>query len=182
MCGQTWVERASARDSYIFIQAGPSFGIADDSCTGEYEDTIGLNGRVGFRSAGPFGLELEVEGIPTSIANPSKSRKRKSENTVVFTLNGKIYFDVGHFEPYLLAGLGLVTFTEILFRAANASDPEVREQTDLVDFEIRLGGGLQFALFDPVYGFAEGSWAKGMGSFQKYSFVSWTVGLGLRFD
>lgn len=47
---------------YYYVQLGPTFGIVDDSFKGDYEDTIGLNGRVGARFD-RAAFELHVEGL-----------------------------------------------------------------------------------------------------------------------
>jgi len=40
-------------------------------------------------------------------AIPTEEGRNSSDDTIVVLVNGKLYFDVGPLEPYLLAGVGL---------------------------------------------------------------------------
>ena len=63
-----------AQTRYYYAQIGPTFGIVDDSFKGDYEDTVGVNARVGGRGE-IIGLELHVEALPGSIVRRGEDSK-----------------------------------------------------------------------------------------------------------
>jgi opacity protein-like surface antigen len=170
-----------ARPLYYYAQIGPTFGIVDDSFKGDYEDMVGVNARVGGRGE-IIGLELHVEALPGSIVRRDEDSKEVGKNITSVTLNTKIFRDFGPLEPYFVAGIGLVTVTQILFVAA-AGDEEFdqRDKQDNVSFHARVGVGLHFPVTKHLFGYAEGTWNGGAKGTENYSYLSLTTGIGVRF-
>jgi hypothetical protein len=158
--GLAWAENDGI-EGYAYVQIGPSLGIADDSFDGDYEDIVGLNGRIGLRGE-VVGFELHVEGMPGRIVKRSENSKRIGEDLVSVTANLKLFYDLEPFELYAVAGLGLLTLTEVIIVAAlTGPDGETSSEDVKLDFFARAGLGLQFPVPPHVYGFLEGSWNGG---------------------
>lgn len=177
---------ATAQDDagikYIYVQIGPTFGIVDDSFEGDYEDTVGLNGRLGFRRDW-LAFELHVEGLPGSIVKRGKNSKKVGEDIVSFTANLKLFYDVGPFEIYGVAGVGMVSLTEVFFLALSDEDGEFEVEIEDKEetFHVRAGFGVQFPIAPHLYGFVEGAWNGGGDAIERYSYLSLTTGIGFRF-
>jgi hypothetical protein len=170
-----------AQTRYYYAQIGPTFGIVDDSFKGDYEDTVGVNARVGGRGE-IIGLELHVEALPGSIVRRGEDSKEVGKNITSVTLNAKLFRDFGPLEPYFVVGVGLVTLTQILFVAATSDEEfDQSDKQDHVSFHARVGVGLHFPVTKHLFGYAEGTWNGGSKATENYSYLSLTTGIGVRF-
>ena len=111
----------------------------------ETDDSLGVNGGAGYRCHRYFSTEMElewVEGFDTDISQTGVGAIGSTDpDPKTITTNFKGYLPYGRFQPYALAGLG------ILFATVSAEDLTGSGliQTEKVrSFALRLGAGLDF--------------------------------------
>jgi opacity protein-like surface antigen len=108
------------------------------------DDSLGVNGGGGYRCHRYLSTELEVEwvdGFQTDFSGTDITGSMDPESMTI-TTNFKGYLPFGRFQPYALAGGGIM-FTTVSLKAVTGSGPiEVEEKVRA--FAFRLGGGLDF--------------------------------------
>ncbi len=163
----------------VYVAAGPSYGFLDDKVDGEFEDSEGFNGRIGYRAHPKIAVEGEFEFI-NSLDRSANTRRNKAENLWVATVNAKIFMLTHRVQPYLLVGLGFSLFDEIDHDDGDPDDGDPDEE-ERNDFEARVGVGTDVYLTSFLYGYIEGSYAITTGELQEFAYLSWTTGVGIRF-
>ena len=117
--------------------------ILGDSTDLDVDDSLGVNGRVGYRCHRRFSTELEVEWLDRFKADVMVSGVGKVATVdlepVVITVNMKGYLLTGRYQPFLLFGAGIMTAEATLRDTVGMGINESERETDFVT---RFGGGI----------------------------------------
>lgn len=124
-------------------RTGPFLGVAGvyalEAFDRSFDDSAGINVRVGYRAFPNMAFELTyewLEGFDSTAGTPEREL-----DTHLITANARLFGLTGRFQPYALVGLGiLVVNTE--WRQPGAPKPYAVE----AGFTARFGGGLDFYL------------------------------------
>jgi len=192
-CLLVWAASASARND-DFDRTGFTVGLAGtyafDMFEGDLEDALadevtgptrvdvdggwGLNASVGYRFHRYVSAEAEVEWISSFDTKLSASglggSARVDVEPVVVTANAKGYPLTGRFQPFVLAGLGVMTV-------------EVSESDSvrLTDFAMRFGGGIDIYLDDTFAVSIGADYVLPFGEVKDLDYVSLKWGIEYRF-
>ena len=143
---------------------GPEFDI---------DDGFGLGGRAGYRCNPHVAVEGEVEWFPDLDTELSTRGGGKLEDArirpLVVTSNVKGYLLTGRVQPYLLAGLGLVS-------ADTKGTSGGKSETD---YAARFGGGLDFFVTEHWVVGARGSYLLPLANVPDVEYIS--IGLGIEY-
>jgi opacity protein-like surface antigen len=129
------------RDDLPSAPVDPEF---PDPVSLSVDNSLGVNGRVGYRCHRYFSAEVEVEWnrFSSDLTQPGYERLANVvSEPVVVTANVKGYFLTGRYQPFLLLGAGVMS-ADIKLR-----DPVGLEFTGLKsrsenEFAMRFGGGI----------------------------------------
>ncbi len=173
------IEEESLQSGF-YIAAGVSYGLLDDKPSGQYEDTAGVDLRFGVRDEWvAFELQLEYAG---EYDRESEGITEKAEDVFVFTVNLKGYLWDGPVQPYATVGIGAAVIAALILEYDDDYYDDYGDAESVeVDFQGRLGLGVEIPVGDHFYGYTQGSWVLGTGKFEKFSYFSWTSGVALVF-
>lgn len=111
----------------------------------ETDDSLGVNGGGGYRCHRYLSTELEVEwidGFETDISQDGVGAIGSLDpDPMTITTNFKGYLPFGRFQPYALAGGGIM-FTTV--SAKDLTGSGLIDSEKVKSFVLRLGGGLDF--------------------------------------
>jgi opacity protein-like surface antigen len=120
-------------------------GRAGAPVTVDTDDSLGVNGGVGYRCHRYFSTEMElewIEGFDTDISQPGVGKIGTLDpDPKTITTNFKGYLPYGRIQPYALAGFGIM-FATISANDVSGSGLIVTEK--FRSFALRLGGGVDF--------------------------------------
>ena len=106
------------------------------------DNSLGFNGRVGYRCHRWFSAEVEVEWLDrfkTDASVAGFSNIQIDIEPIVVTTNIKGYFLTGRYQPFLLVGGGVMTAEAKLQSPAPPGAPRSITEND---FTMRFGGGI----------------------------------------
>lgn len=108
------------------------------------DDSLGVNGGGGYRCHRYFSTELELEWIDEFQTDFSGTDIIGSldPDPMTVTTNFKGYLPFGRFQPYALAGGGIM-FTTVSVKAVTTAGP-IEWEEKVRAFAFRFGGGLDF--------------------------------------
>jgi opacity protein-like surface antigen len=110
----------------------------------ETDESLGLNGGGGYRCHRYFSTEIEVEWIDEFESDFSGTDVVGSADPdpMTITTNFKGYLPFGRFQPYALAGGGII-FTTVPVKAVTTTGP-IEWDEKVRAFAFRFGGGIDF--------------------------------------
>jgi hypothetical protein len=162
----------AADDDYArrgwLVGIGGSYAIetfSDDLESG-FDDSLGINGRAGYRCHRYFGAEVDVEWISWD-GDASAKVGGFDRETLVVTANAKGYFPIGRYHPFLAVGGG-----------AMMADPTSEGDTS---FTFRFGGGLDVYATRHIVLSLGVDYVFPLGALQDLDYVSIGWGLQYRF-
>jgi opacity protein-like surface antigen len=172
-----------------FARRGWLVGVAGSYAIETFEDdaesvdnSLGFNGRVGYRCHRRFSAEIEVEWLDQFKADVSAAGVGKIATIdlelVVVTANTKGYLLTGRYQPFLLVGAGFMT-----------AEAKVRDTADLglsasekeTDFAMRFGGGIDLYATKHVVVSVEADYVLPFGSLDDVDYISIGWGFQYRF-
>jgi opacity protein-like surface antigen len=123
-------------DEPDYARPGPYMQVGLVQAWGQFKDPtvpsrVGINLAVGGRFIQYAAAELDFEGVP------NWSIYGRETTTYAIMANGKGYFPIGRFQPFVLAGIGTL----------------ISEQGNdhIARFAYRFGGGLDVFLTESIY-------------------------------
>jgi opacity protein-like surface antigen len=109
------------------------------------DNSLGMNGRVGYRCHSRFSAEVQVEwlhGFDADLEQPGVVQLARVEvDPLVVTANAKGYLLTGRYQPFLLLGLGAMSGSIHVRDPVGLSFTGIDSQTENV-FAMRFGGGI----------------------------------------
>jgi opacity protein-like surface antigen len=119
-------------------------GAVGEPVNAETDDSLGLNVGGGYRCHRYLSTELELEWIDEFQTDFSGTDVIGSADPdpMTITTNFKGYLPFGRFQPYALAGGGII-FTTVPARAVTTAGP-IEWEEKVRAFAFRFGGGLDF--------------------------------------
>lgn len=137
----------------------------------EVENSLGANGRVGYRAHKHIAVEAEFEWMNDfNIQTKGQIRLGRAR---LWNLTGNVkgYLLTGRVQPYVLAGAG--------YGQADVTSSLVRLQPD--GFVMRFGGGVDIYANEDFGVALEGAYVLPTGKLTDYNYVSVGIGFFLRF-
>ena len=182
-----WPPAAQARDEdpppgqpgdRSFDATGLYFGLggvyALEDFDRSFDDSAGVNARLGYRASANMAFELSyewLEGFDSTAGAPEVEL-----DTHLLTANAKLFALTGQLQPYLLAGIGvLIVNTEL--RVPGVSKPY---EVD-TGFTARFGGGVDLHLSERIVLNLEGSYLAPSGPVKGENYGTLGAGFQLRF-
>ena len=107
------------------------------------DNSLGVNGRVGYRCNRRFSTEVEVEwlnGFEADFSEASLGSGTLDVEPLVVTANAKAYLLTGRYQPFLLVGGGPM-IAKLKARASGGSANGTETETE-TEFAFRFGGGI----------------------------------------
>jgi opacity protein-like surface antigen len=146
------------------------------------DDSIGFNGRVGYRCHRRFSAEVEVEwldGFSSDLTEPGVDQLAKVDyEPVVVTTNVKGYFLTGRYQPFLLVGAGAMTADTKLREPVGLSFTGLDSESDTA-FVMRFGGGIDLYATKNVVVSLEADYVLPLGNLDALDYV--TIGWGVQY-
>jgi opacity protein-like surface antigen len=109
------------------------------------DNSLGVNGGFGYRCHRNLAVELEAEwisGFETEILDSGGSTIAKVEpDPLTVTTNFKGYLPLGRFQPFALAGAGIMSSS---LSVTESTGTGVIESAQFRAFVLRLGGGVDY--------------------------------------
>jgi len=109
------------------------------------DNSLGVNGGAGYRCHRNLAIELEAEwvsGFQTEIFDSGGAKIAKVEpDPLTVTTNFKGYLPFGRFQPFALAGAGIMSSS---LSVTESTGSGVIESAQFRAFALRLGGGFDF--------------------------------------
>ena len=130
------------------------------------DDSQGFNLRVGSRLSQWASLEIEFEWIDDFFPD-----ERQDFQIVTGSVNTRVYPVGGRFQPYVLAGLGIVS------SVVDHRDRDSSIRQSNADWAIRAGGGLDAYLTEIIAISVEATYVWTVGDVKDVDHVS--IGLGI---
>jgi opacity protein-like surface antigen len=113
--------------------------------TVDTDDSLGVNGGAGYRCHRYFSTEMElewIEGFDTDLSQTGVGAIGSLDpDPKTITTNFKGYLPYGRFQPYALAGFGIMFAT---ISANDVSGSGLITTEEFRSFAVRLGGGVDF--------------------------------------
>ena len=178
-----------AERSRDFAHTGPYLGVggllsalpyADHRIPGDWDHSLGVSGRIGYRFHRHFSAELEARWHDDFDSDPSRAGDTISASLepVVFTVNAKVHFMLGRIQPYLLAGYGGMTGrVEIVDTAGGGTSDTERYW----DYALRFGGGFDVYVTEHIVVNTEVGYVYPRGEVNDFDQLSFGWGLEYRF-
>jgi opacity protein-like surface antigen len=113
----------------------------------DVDNSLGMNGRVGYRLHPHFSVELKVEwldGFDTDVDETAPVIGEFTNMEIepwVITGGMKAHLLTGRYQPYLTAGGGVMT---INVKLKESEEFGMSDSERLTDFTLRFGGGIDF--------------------------------------
>lgn len=108
-------------------------------------NTVGVNGGAGYRCHRYFATELEFEwisGFPADIHQAGNGKIASFDpDPLTVTTNFKGYLPLGRFQPFALAGGGMMAWSGSVTKS---TDTELFDEDKFRAFAVRLGGGFDY--------------------------------------
>ena len=142
------------------------------------DDSLGINGMVGYRCHRYFGAEVDVEWIDSfdgDIFDSGLKIGRLDAEILVVTANAKGYFPIGRFHPFVAVGGGAMT------AELQGSISGVSVSDDATNFTFRFGGGLDVYATRHIVVSLGVNYVLPIGELRDLQFVSFGWGLKYRF-
>jgi opacity protein-like surface antigen len=146
------------------------------------ENSLGLNGRVGYRIFSWLALEAELEWVNKFAIDVGRGGGHAVQGlgieTLTGTANAKGCFFTGPFQPYALLGVGVMHAS-----AEDSVDGQIglARSEDWTDLTFRIGGGIDFWANEKFALSLEGTYLKPTGDLKDFDYVSYTVAFQYRF-
>jgi len=141
------------------------------------EEPLGLGARVGYRFHPHLAAEVQFQWFANAAVqfiDEDETVTAIKLETLTFTGNVKGYLLAGRIQPFLLVGVGLMSF--------DAKDELGRGiRTSGEGFAARFGAGVDFYVTPNIVAFAEGDYVLPTGKLDGLDHVVWFVGLQYRF-
>ena len=138
----------------------------------EVDPSFGLSGRVGARITPHLALEAHYEWMEDFETSVDGTEIAETQ-TQTFTGDVKGYLATGRVQPYLSAGIGVLS--------AKSDDPVTTFQKTDTDFAARFGGGVDFYLSENVGLSLDSSYVVPTGDVEDLDYVSLGAGVFFRF-
>jgi len=142
------------------------------------DDSLGINGGVGYRCQRYFGAEVDVEWIDSFDGDVSVSGLKVGTleaEILVVTANAKGYFPIGRFHPFVVVGGGAMT------AELQGSILGVSVSDDATNFTFRFGGGLDVYATSHIVVSLGVNYVLPIGELRDLDYVSFGWGLQYRF-
>ncbi len=148
------------------------------------DNSFGFNGRVGYRCHRYFSAEVEVEwldGFSADLTEPGFVQLAKvGSEPIVITANVKGYFLTGRYQPFLLAGAGVMT-ADVKLRDTVGLGFTGLESKSENEFAMRFGGGIDLYATKHVVVSLEADYVLPVGNLDTLDYITVTWGLQYRF-
>jgi opacity protein-like surface antigen len=138
-------------------------------------DAWGADIRGGYRFHPNLAVEVEAEYFSQFEFDDAKGLTRARADSLAITGNGKFFFLTQRFQPYVLAGAGM------LYTNSERGEFLVPHNRERYEFAGRVGLGLDFYLFDDVVLNAEATYLMPAGSLDDYPMACFVLGAQYRF-
>ncbi len=148
------------------------------------DNSLGFNGRVGYRCHRWFSAEVEVEWLDGFKSDASGADalgplfSKIDFEPVVVTANMKGYILTGRYQPFLLVGGGVMTAEAKL---QSPAPPGVRRSITDTEFAMRFGGGIDFYATKNVVVSLEADYVLPVSSLSDLDYISIGWGFQYRF-
>jgi opacity protein-like surface antigen len=172
--------------SGVYIGMGAAYGLANfDLGTEEHSTGIsldstnswGVNARVGYRFHPNIGAEVTFDYYQGFEFEAPNGLDAVNLEGFTLTGNGKFYLMTGRFQPYAIAGAGVIFMNADPGAFATPRTPNW-ERAELV---ARAGPGVDFYLFDDLLLNVEATYVLPMGALSDYPLASFCAGVQYRF-
>jgi hypothetical protein len=172
--------------SGVYIGMGATYGLENfDLGTEEHSTGIsldstnswGVNARVGYRFHPNLAAEVEGDYYQGFEFEAPNGLDAVNVDGFALTGNGKFFLLTGRFQPYALAGAGIIFMNADPGAFATARTPDA-ERTELVG---RFGTGIDLYLFDDLLLYGEATYLLPAGALSDYPLASFNFGVQYRF-
>ena len=148
------------------------------------DNSFGVNGRVGYRCHQYFSAEVEVEwldGFSSDLTEPGFTQLADVEfEPVVVTTNLKGYFLTGRYQPFLLAGAGVMTADIKLQNPVGLGFTGLKSESEN-EFALRFGAGIDLYATKHVVVSIEADYVLPFGDLDALDYITVSWGLQYRF-
>ena len=148
------------------------------------DNSFGVNGRVGYRCHRYFSAEVEVEwldGFSSDLTEPGFTQLADvGFEPVVVTTNLKGYFLTGRYQPFLLAGAGVMTADIKLQDPVGLGFTGVKSESEN-EFALRFGAGIDLYATKHVVVSLEADYVLPFGDLDALDYITVSWGLQYRF-
>lgn len=148
------------------------------------KDSLGANGRVGYRFHPHLAAELQGEWIQRFDADGTILVPRMPDVVQVevepftITANAKGYLFKGRYQPYALVGLGVMSAR---YTVDDSSGLGLSESDRYTDFAMRFGAGLDVWITEHIAISAGGDYVLPFGAVEDFDYVSAVWGVQFQF-
>ena len=136
------------------------------------DEAMGLHTRLGYRFHPHISSEIDIEWLDNADISAMGTDALTIERWT-FTANAKAYLLTGRFQPFLLAGPGLMHI--------NAKDSLGLGLSMSDDFAARFGGGIDFYVTEKIGVSLDGSYVLPTGDLKDFDYFSIAWGFQYRF-
>jgi opacity protein-like surface antigen len=147
------------------------------------DNSLGINGRAGYRCHRHFSAEFEIEwieGFESDFSSPGFGELGELKfEPVVYTANVKGYFLTGRYQPFLLLGGGMTTVDVKLTKDNVGLGLSSSESEN--SFTMRFGGGIDLYATKNVVVSLQADYVRPFGNLDDLDYVSIGWGLQYRF-
>ncbi len=147
------------------------------------DNSLGVNGRVGYRCHRYFSAEVEVEwnSFSSDLTQPGFDRLANVvSEPVVVTANAKGYFLTGRYQPFLLLGAGVMS-ADIELRDPVGLEFTGLKSTSENEFAFRFGGGIDLYATEHVVVSLEADYVLPFRSLDTLDYITVSWGFQYRF-
>jgi len=147
------------------------------------DNSLGVNGRVGYRCHRYFSAEVEVEWnhFDSVLTEPGYHPTDNGFEPVVVTANAKGYFLTGRYQPFLLLGAGVMSDRRWgNFREDAPLEFDLKNKMQH-EFAFRFGGGIDLYATKHVVVSLEADYVLPFGDLKTRDYISVSWGFQYRF-
>jgi opacity protein-like surface antigen len=163
---------------------GGGFGSTASVASLPVDNSLGFNGRVGYRCHPRFSAEVEVEwlhGFDADLEQPGVVQLARVEvDPLVVTANAKGYLLTGRYQPFLLVGAGAMSGDLKVRDPVGLSFTGIDSQSENV-FAMRFGGGIDLYATKNIVVSLEADYVLPFGKLEDLNYVTLSWGFQYRF-
>jgi opacity protein-like surface antigen len=163
---------------------GPENAIEDEfgaPANGSVDDSLGINGSIGYRFHPHFSAAVEAEwidGFSSDLSVAGWGGVAKADiKPWVFTANAKGYPLTERYQPFVLVGLGVMTAKA---KVKGLFDLNANESFRSTDFAMRFGAGFNFHVDDTFALTVGADYVLPFGSVKELDYISIKWGIEFR--
>jgi len=167
-----------------FLEPVGGFGMAGSVASLPVDNSLGFNGRVGYRCHPRFSAEVEVEwlhGFDADFTQPGFVQLARVEvEPLVVTANAKGYLLTGRYQPFLLVGMGAMSGEIKVRDPVGLAFTGLDSQSENV-FAMRFGGGIDLYATKNIVVSLEADYVYPFGNLDELNYVTISWGFQYRF-